>query len=128
MMIHPQVDSGHGFTCDEEILPFIEAFYEVGLTTLGSCQGIHAWSPSVVINQNPKATGFPRRWVAYTHSNPQAVFVFALYIRQVLPEIDGWSQTIHIDHYSVPDTVYGTLEFVPNLDSRVLEVIKSWGL
>lgn len=124
--VHPQVDSGFGFTCDEDILPFIVAFYSVGMKTLGSCQEIHAWSPSVVITPHPIATAFPRRWVAYTHADPQTVFKFAQYVRDSVSELNGWGQLVMIDHHSVPDTIFATLEFTLNLDAKMLTVIKAW--
>lgn len=124
--IHPQVDSKFGFTCDEEILPFIEAFYQVGMKTLGSCQGIHAWSPSVVITAHPVALAFPRRWIAYTHVDPLVVFRFAQYIRDNISEMSGWGQSILMDHHSIPDTIFATLEFTVNLDAKMLTIIKGW--
>jgi hypothetical protein len=121
--IHPQVDSGFGFTCDEEILPFIVALYSVGMKTLGSCQGIHASNQGIVVSLKIKA--YPRRWVAYTHDNPQIVFNFATHVRDNLLGIDGWGQSIAIDHYTVPDVIYGKLEFVYSLDSKIMSIIRS---
>jgi hypothetical protein len=127
---HPQVDSGFGFTCDEEILPFIIAFYSVGMRTLGSCQSIPAWSPSVTVSSTflSLPMSFPRRWVAYTHDDLQTVFDFAIHVRNKLLEPGGdWTQLIEIDRYSSPDMVFATLEFTPNLDEKVLAMIKMWG-
>ena len=125
---HPQVDSGFGFTCDEEILPFIAAFYSVGMQTLGSCQGISAWSPAVIVASTFSATptGFPRRWIAYTHTDPQVVFNFALYIRDGVGEIGGWAQAVMADHHSAPDAVFAALEFTPDFDAKMLDLIKAW--
>lgn len=122
--IHPQVDSGFGFTCDEKILPFVKAFYVVGLKTLGSCQEIHASSQVIVVSIKTKS--YPRRWVAYSHSDPQTVFAFATHVRTSVQETDGWEQSIFVDHYTTPDVVYGTLAFVPSLDVKMLSIINQW--
>jgi hypothetical protein len=122
--IHPQVDSGFGFTCDEEILLFIQAFYSVGMRTLGSCQGISAWSQSVVISPKSNPTAFPRRWIAYHHDDPLIIFEFARHIRDSINKTSGWAQSIQLDHYSIPDTIYSTLEFQQSMDVLVLNVIR----
>jgi hypothetical protein len=126
--IHPQVDSGFGFTCDEEILLFVVAFHTMGMKTLSSCQGINAQPPvnPVTYISQPRPKGFPRRWVAYTHDDPQVVLAFARHIRDGMQELDGWGQLIAVDHFTVPDTIFATLEFTANFDAKILNIIKAW--
>jgi hypothetical protein len=110
---HPQVDSGFGFTCDEEILPFIPVFRSVGIETLSSCQASQMWL-------------VPRRLISYTHDDPSTILRFACHIRDTVPETSGWCQNITVDHYKVPSGIYATLEFTADLDSKMLDATGSF--
>lgn len=37
--LHPQVDSGHGFTVDRDLLPALESLWSLGINTTCSCSG-----------------------------------------------------------------------------------------
>lgn len=111
---HPQMDSGLGFTCDEEILPFILAFHSAGIKTLSSCQSGGPWL-------------IPRRSVVYTHDDPQVVLKFALYLRDAVPGKSGWQNQIRVDHYHVPDCeCFSVLEFTSDFDTKMLTAIESF--
>jgi hypothetical protein len=107
---HPQVDSGFGFTCDEDVLPIVQALFAAGFRTVGSCQ-----------NTNESSYGdlwmIPRAYVAFMHDNPRRVMDLCLHVREFMalqerPGVTlGWNQKIEVDTYYVPSNPFATLDY-----------------
>jgi hypothetical protein len=111
---HPQVDTKKGFTCDEELLPFVEALYSTGFRTCGpSCQ-----------NTNRQYV-IQRRVLGYEHDDPFVLLKMALYLRDKIHG-DSWGQEMSIDHSWEPSRITVGMSWTKNLDKKVLKAITSY--
>ena len=109
---HNQVDTGYGFTCDEEILPFVMAIREKGFRTLGSCQ-CH--------NDITK-----ERFVTFI-SEPHKLFDFVMHIKNKMYNGEfggGWREEIIIQGFK--DEPWAALNWQVKNDDKILETIKSY--
>jgi hypothetical protein len=106
-----------GFTCDEELVPFVLLFYKVGFPTGCSFQG----SERYAVQRRPVTFGS----ASY---DPHKLLDFCLYIQQYLFFETGWSQSIEVDTYHVPrsEKVFAELTWTPDLDAKVLRMLRGW--
>lgn len=115
---HPQVLMPQGFTCDEQMVPFVEALWRKGLRSLGCCQNSNqSGRPAWVV---------PRREISYEHGKVNQLLGFCLHIRTCLLDKAGWNQNMTIDSYFTPSDPFASLSFGLAIDADVLAAIDSF--
>lgn len=85
--VHPQVDTGLGFSCDEKIVELVVALNQGPLKTGGSCQGpIRPWA-------------MPRSYLSVMakDGNPRTLLEYLLRLRECLPY--GYDCYMKVDSY-----------------------------
>jgi hypothetical protein len=118
---HRQVDSGLGFTCDEQILPFVTAAADAGMKTESSCQ--EWWSV------DPSAEGRRFLMLHDADGDPARLLRFCQRVRDVQRQNgDSYYYCCHlqVDNCVPHGGVRAQMYWDPVADGWVLEAIQSF--
>lgn len=127
---HETVDSGLGYPCDVEILPFVRAISKTSFRTLSSCQ---EWYSDNFMHSRRRFL-----WVDHTDSNPHVLLEFCIHIRDFLSsrhEYEDPAKPMGMRPYTcdlIASNTYpnnnmrAAMYWLPEIDSLVLGAINSW--
>lgn len=116
--IHPQVDSGYGFTCDKNMLEVVKMIWGIGFKTLSCCQNTN--------DTDEDQRAVPRSEITFTHENPFMLLILCMHIRSVMGKRAGWSQNIICDGYYNHKYPFSLLTYIPQQKRKLIDAIKGF--
>lgn len=115
---HKQVDSGFGFTCDEDVLEIIKTVWKIGFKTVGSCQALENYPA----NQT-------ERYIGVEHDDGVMLFYLAKFLNDSFSG-DGYQNSLWLGqtlHFQGPHTWLALL-FRDDRDQDLIKALNDFSV